>query len=63
MAFDSGDRVMTTKGVGTIVYKRMLPPNYVEAATYSVLLDNKKDEPNYVGSLFIAYEVKELTDE
>ena len=51
MSFDVGDRVITTKGPGVVSYRRMLPPNYVEVATYSIILDSKKDKPNYAGSL------------
>ena len=38
--FDQFDRVLTPEGPGTVVYKRMNPPDYCEPAAYSVRLDS-----------------------
>lgn len=55
--FDRGDRVMTPGGMGTVVYKRMEAPDYVQVAAYSVKLDTAIHNPNYTGTLYPAREV------
>lgn len=63
--FDKGDRVNTSLGAGTIVYKRMAPPNYSVAEAYSVCLDSKKAAselppfPSYTGTMLPADQVAE----
>jgi hypothetical protein len=63
MDFDSGDTVMTPKGKGVVAYKRMAPPTYAVAECYSVKLEDKKDDPNYTGTVFPASEVTEYKEE
>jgi hypothetical protein len=64
MHFDKGDRVITPYGVGSVLYKRMAGPDYVEVAAYSVYLDHKKAEaekppfPFYNGTICKAEEVQ-----
>jgi hypothetical protein len=62
--FDKGDRVMTPGGAGTVVYKRMAPPDFFEVDVYSVCLDTRKAEtekppfPSYSGTIYKAEMVK-----
>ena len=59
--FDQGDRVDTPGGPGTVVYKRMAAPDFVEVAVYSVKLDNSHYSPNgSTGTLYQAKQVKAL---
>ena len=61
--FERGDRVMTPLGPGTVVSKRMVPPNYCEVQAYSVCLDDKLEESktypfkHYNSTVFPAHEV------
>jgi hypothetical protein len=60
MSFDRGSRVTTPEGTGTVLYRRMRPPDYSEVEVYSVCLDSKKAEserppfPFYSGTIFSA---------
>lgn len=38
-SFQQGDRVMTPRGAGVVVYRRMAPPDWVRVGAYSVKLD------------------------
>lgn len=42
--FNKGDRVITNLGPGTVVYRRMMPPEFNVPSVYSVLLDHKVTE-------------------
>jgi len=56
--FETGDRVMTPFGGGTIVFKRMAGPDYNTVETYSVKLFSKAElSPTYVGTLFFVKDV------
>jgi hypothetical protein len=37
--FSKGDKVSTPYGTGVVLYVRMEPPNYSQAACYSIQLD------------------------
>ena len=51
--FTADDRVLTPQGPGVVVYRRMAPPNYVQAEAYSVRLDGR----DHVGTMFAAADV------
>lgn len=59
--FDKGDRVNTTMGPGTVVYRRLT--EFGEVSAYSVLLDSKKEESEkppfktYTGTIFAEFNV------
>lgn len=61
--FQTNETVNTPKGKGTIVYVRMLGPDYREPACYSVMLESKLKEsqnppfPFYNGTIFPADQV------
>jgi hypothetical protein len=55
--FDRGDRVLTPGGIGTIVYKRMAPPDYAHAAAYSVYLERDRARVGYAGTIYPAADV------
>ena len=55
---DTGVRVLTPNGPGTIAYKRMKAPSYSEPDIYSVKLDSKKGFPLYSGTIFPAEQIK-----
>lgn len=61
--FDLNARVVTPKGNGSVVFRRMSPPDYREPAAYSVLLDKDKAAsekppfPNARGTIFPAVDV------
>jgi hypothetical protein len=63
MSFIKGDRVKTPLGNGTVLWKRMAAPDYIEVDCYSIELDTKKAEtlvppfPYYNGTVFPAEEV------
>jgi hypothetical protein len=42
--FDSGDKVNTKFGFGTVISRRMASPTYSTVAAYSVSLDDKRRE-------------------
>ena len=54
---------MTPGGIGTVKYRRMDPPDYANAAAYSVELDHAKHNPNYTGSLYPAKDVSKADDD
>jgi hypothetical protein len=59
-----GDRVSTPLGNGSVLWKRMLGPDYRDVDSYSIELDSKKAEalvepfPFYNGTIFPAEEVQ-----
>jgi hypothetical protein len=59
--FDSGQKVNTPLGPGVVQYKRMAPPDFCRAATYSVRLDSKAFDPMYNGTIFTAEQVVAIT--
>jgi len=44
---EAGNRVMTPEGLGTVVYRRMAPPDFKEPASYCVRLDALMSGPEY----------------
>jgi hypothetical protein len=53
--FTQGDRVLTPQGLGEVVYRRMQPPDFRLAASYSVRLDGQEQER---GTIFGAGDVQ-----
>lgn len=53
-----GDRVLTPIGPGTVVYVRFGGPRYVEVEAISVLLDSRRGQAGYSGTLFRPEEVR-----
>lgn len=49
--FSITNKVYTKFGLGTILYQRMSPPEYNKVQVYSILLDSKRDNPGYAGTL------------
>ena len=43
---------------GDVVYKRYAPPNYDTVSVYSILLDYRKHDPKYRGTIFRGSEVE-----
>ncbi len=54
MTFQQGDQVQTPLGPGRVAYQRMAPPDYREAAAVSVVLDARRAQPGYTGTIFAA---------
>ena len=54
--FDQGDRVITTSGPGTVVYRMMEPPDFINVIAYSVKVDNISRQ-GYTGTIFPANDV------
>ena len=52
-AFNVGDKVMTTKGLGCVVYRRLAPPDFNRVVVYSVKLDGV----SHSGEIFSADEL------
>jgi hypothetical protein len=63
MDFESGDRVMTPHGLGTVVFKRMAPPHFLDAGSYSIRLDSQDKRPGYTGSSYPAKDVKKAPEQ
>lgn len=61
MELRKGQRVtVPLKGeqaAGTVAYVRMAPPSYDTIAAVSVVLDCRRDDPGYTGSVFAAEQV------
>lgn len=57
MVFETGQRVLAKGQPGTVAYQRMAPPDYVHALTVSVVLDSKRSQPGYRGTVFLAVDV------
>ena len=47
---------------GTVVYVRNAPPTYSKPGAYSILLDTRKNDVGYTGSIFPAGVVEILKD-
>lgn len=56
--FNAGDKVQTKYGDGVVVYKRMSPPSYCQAAMYSVCLDHLRDRDGYSGTVVLPGELQ-----
>ena len=54
----TGDKVMTPLGMGVVVSVRRAPPTYSTVAAYYVILESKKYDANYNGTVFSAADVK-----
>jgi len=55
-----GDRVEANGQPGTVAYVRLAPPTYREPAAVSVVLDARRDQPGYCGTIFPAGQVEPL---
>ena len=53
-SYTHGQRVTTPQGPGTVAYQRLAAPDYREAEAVSVVLDAKRQQPGYVGTIFPA---------
>lgn len=56
--FDVGDRVITPHGAGKVVFWRFGSPDFSQVVAYGVLLDSKKDQYNYSGTVYPYKDVK-----
>lgn len=66
--FYAGQRVTVPEShgiriAGTVAYVRMLGPDYREPACVSVVLDNRKGNPNYTGSTYLPAQVEPMTED
>jgi len=52
-----GDRVQTPLGAGTVAYQRMAPPAFSTPEAISVVLDSRRHDPRYTGTIFPAADV------
>lgn len=59
---DTGTRVTTPGGVGTVAYVRMVQASHAldAVASVSVVLDSKKNQLGYTGSLYLVEFVTEI---
>ena len=58
MTFRQGDRVLTPLGPGGVAYQRMAAPDYREAEAVSVVLDARRTDIHYAGTIFRAGDVR-----
>ena len=58
MTLTRGTRVLTPLGPGGVTYVRMAPPTFAEPAAVSVVLDSRRDDLNYTGTIFAALDVE-----
>lgn len=60
--FSQGDRVIANGKSGRVAFIRYAPPDFSQVDAVSVILDERKHDPRYKGSIFPAEQVqKELT--
>ncbi len=52
--FDTGTRVTTPAGDGFVAYVRMGGPDFGSVSSVSVVLDSKKNEHGYTGTIYLA---------
>jgi len=52
-----GDRVQTPLGAGTVAYQRMAAPAFSTPEAVSVVLDARRHDPRYTGTIFPAGDV------
>ena len=57
-----GMRVSTPLGNGYVAYVRMSPPEYTTPHAVSVVLDKRKENPGYTGTILSAAVVKPVED-
>jgi len=57
-----GTRVDTPLGRGTVVSRRMRPPNYSEIDAVSVRLDSRREDRRYTGTMFDIKDVELAID-
>jgi hypothetical protein len=57
-AYRLGDRVRTPYGAGTVAYVRMSPPDFRTIAAVSVVLDSRRADPRYTGTIVPANQVQ-----
>lgn len=55
--FEVGDCVITPQGYGKVSHWRFGAPDYTHVVAYSVILDIKKDQYGYSGTIFPANQV------
>ena len=62
MTFSQGERVRIKSSgkTGTVAYQRMAPPYYREASAVSVVLDEKRNNIGYNGTMFAAEDVEKV---
>lgn len=51
VSVNKGDRVNTKLGPGTVNYYLLEGPDYVKVRSFSIILDSRKDYPNYRGTI------------
>lgn len=56
-----GQPVNTPDGPGTVGFVRMAPPNYSQPEAVSVILNSKRNNPNYKGTMYSANVVTKAT--
>lgn len=61
-AIREGVQVITPGGAGTVIYVRMLPPDFAVVGAVAVCLDVKKDAWGYCGTVYEAADVKPLVN-
>lgn len=61
MDIKKGDYVQTPHGCGYIAFVRMKPPTYSEVEACSVILDSRRKDPFYRGSMYSAESVTLIT--
>lgn len=60
MTFTQGQRVSTPYGLGSVAYQRMAPPDYSAAEAVSVVLDVKRAQLGYTGTILAASDVQPI---
>lgn len=55
--FTKDQRVMTSRGAGSVAYQRMAPPDYATPEAVSVVLDSERYRNGYAGTIFSAADV------
>lgn len=58
--YETGDRVKTPGGTGSVVFKRMQAPDYSRVEAYSIRLDSEMHRRTYTGTMFKAEEVQKF---
>lgn len=60
MQFEKNQRVSTPEGNGSVVYQRLIAPDYRNAIAVSVRLDKRVSDISYHGTIFPADKVTPL---
>ena len=56
--YPPGTRVNTPFGTGTVAYVRMAAPDYMQPEAYSIVLDARRHQPHYAGTIVAAAHVR-----